>query len=61
MGLGDRIGALGALRALGADDDIIDRLSKDEYVDFEHTENQMFDEITDENDEARVDYRITAQ
>ena len=33
------------------DDDIIDRISKDEYVDFEHTENQMFDEITDENDE----------
>ena len=35
----------------GDDDDIIDRISKDEYVDFEHSENQMFDEITNENDE----------
>ena len=27
-------------------DDIIDRVSKDEYVDFENTENQMFDDVT---------------
>ena len=31
--------------------DIIDRVSKDEYVDFENTENQMFDDITNEHDE----------
>ena len=37
-------------KMMDSGDDIIDRVSKDEYVDFENTENQMFDEITDEND-----------
>ena len=38
-------------KMMDSGDDIIDRVSKDEYVDFENTENQMFDEITNEHDE----------
>ena len=38
-------------KMMDSGDDIIDRVSKDEYVDFENTENQMFDDITHEHDE----------
>lgn len=38
-------------KMMDSGDDIIDRVSKDEYVDFENTENQMFDDITNEHDE----------
>ena len=45
------------LKMMNSGDDIIDRISKDEYVDFENTENQMFNDITDEqeNDEQEND------
>ena len=47
----DYMGLPDVFKMMDSGDDIIDRVSKDEYVDFENTENQMFDDITNEHDE----------